>query len=328
MHRPSPPCRLVFFLVTFSVQFLFSTSEIYSRIHPQPYAFRSQIERFYPEGNGVFVLYYGGSIKSGTTPTQETLDTMKRLWELQPNFVVVAPEFQSSREITEIFHRTDANHKPVKVLAYVILTDEPCQKLRSDESVDNESRRAVNTGYDGIFFDCARQDPENYPNIHEWNAARVAEVKKNGNKLVIMNPGEAYVDSRMFDYGDIVSVENQYDKQPTAFVRQKGVTPKHSEKVPVPRWRWLAVQGHPANNAAKSADQALKRMEKFRDNGGFWYYSPAYKKGEDESTHTSLPKWLENFATRAKQMEMCPCNKQVKMAPVAIKQSFPRIKAP
>ena len=292
------------------------------RAHALNLTAKPGIERFYPEGNGLFILYYGGSIESGTTPTKDTLETMKRLWEVQPNFVVVAQEFQGSSEIVNIFHHTDSNHKAVKVLAYVIMTDEPCQVLRSGEVVDSETSLAIKTGYDGIFFDCTKDNPESYPNIHQWNTARVAGVKKDGNKLVIMNPGEAYVDSRVFDYADIVCVENQYDKRPTAFIRQKGIAPEKSQKRIVAQWRWLAVQGQPSNKAATSSKVALERLVTFRQNGGFWYYSPPFKKGKNEATHIILADWLEDFSSRVKQMESCPCKadaalqKELKVLPV------------
>jgi hypothetical protein len=261
-----------------------------------------------PTGNGFFILYYGGSLDQKTKrATQETLDTMVRLWQLQPNFVVIAPEFKQSSEIVNIFHKTDGKFHPVKVLSYVIMTDESCEKLRSAKDIDRHTDAAMVTGYDGMFFDCTRQDIDSYPNIHGWNAERVAVARKYGNKLIIMNPGEALIDSHVFDYADIVSVENQYDIPSTAFVRMKGVEPSKSEKMEVAPWRWLAVQGDPSNTAAHTWNEAIDRLTTFRRNGGFWYYSSAYKSGDKLATATELPDWLSDFAHKVQDLGDCPC---------------------
>src|SRR5205807_7631187 len=110
----------------------------------------NEIECYYPEGNGLFILYYGGSIDANTKrPSQETLDSMRRLWKLKPNFVVVGEGLEGSPEIVDIFHKSDANHNKVTVLAYVIMTDEACEKLRPEKEIDDLSRLAMKSGYDG-----------------------------------------------------------------------------------------------------------------------------------------------------------------------------------
>ena len=48
--------------------------------------------------------------------------------------------------------------------------------------------------------------------------------------------------------------------------------------------RWLAVQGDPASQAATSLEDAKTRLDTFRDNGGFWYYS--------STPHWKLPEWF------------------------------------
>jgi len=261
-----------------------------------------------PAGNGFFILYYGGSLDEKTKkPTQDTLETMVKLWQLQPNFVIIANEFKMSSEIVNIFHKTEGDFRPVKVLSYVIMTDEHCEKLRPAPDVDANTTAAMGTGYDGIFFDCTRQDIDLYPNIHAWNAERVAVARKYGNKLIIMNPGEALVDSRVFDYADIVSVENQYNVPPTAFVKMKEIKPSQSEKMEIAPWRWLAVQGDPSKKAAHTANEAIERLKTFRKNGGFWYYSSAYKNGKHSATATELPDWLSDFADQAIHLVDCPC---------------------
>lgn len=232
---------------------------------------------------------------------------MIKLWQLQPNFVIIANEFKLSSEIVNIFHKTEGKFLPVKVLSYVIMTDEHCEKLRPAKDVDTNTDAAMATGYDGMFFDCTRQDIDIYPNIHAWNAERVAVARKHGNKLIIMNPGEALVDSRVFDYADIVSVENQYNVPPTAFVKMKEVEPSRSEKMEIAPWRWLAVKGDPSKEAAHTSNEAIERLKTFRNNGGFWYYSSAYKDNKDSATATEVPDWLYDFANQAKALVDCPC---------------------
>lgn len=281
---------------------------------------KREVDLFVPDGNGLFILYYGGSLEPGTKkPTEETLEAMKRLWKLQPNFVVVGDSFDETREIVDVFHKSEGDLRPVRVLAYVMMTEddpatpdpEDCTLRRSAAAVDSESRLAMNAGYDGIFFDCAPQDPTQYPQVHDWNMARVTVVKSYGDRLVVMNPGVELVDSSMFEYADIVSVENRYDKKPTAFRREADMDPEKSEKVEICDWRWLSVQGDPQKKAAHNAAEALERLKIFRENGGFWYYSPPHKSGKG-ATHVELATWLEDFGNRVKRLEACPCVKSVR----------------
>jgi len=265
-----------------------------------------------PEGNGFFVLYYGGSIDpSSQKPTSESISDMRRIWNAQPNFVVVANEFKHSTNVISLFHATDATHKAVRVLSYVMMTAadsttaNDCLKRRPEAEIDSDSRMAMETGYDGMFFDCTRLDTNQYSDIHDWNKARVQEVKKYGHKLIVMNPGEALVDSRVFDYADIVSVENRFDQKPTAYLPESGKSPEKSNVVPIDPWRWLAVQGDPAKAAAKDAKDALKRLKTFRKNGGYWYYSSA--RGKDKPTHVNLPDWLEDLGKEASALAPPEC---------------------
>jgi hypothetical protein len=85
----------------------------------------------------------------------------------------------------------------------------------------------------------------------------------------------------VFDYADIVSVKNQY----------KQAVPSYPG---IASWRWLAVQGDPADLAPRSAQDAKNRTATYRNNGGFWYYSSNYAaKG---ATHIYLPPWYATFA--------------------------------
>ncbi len=168
--------------------------------------------------------------------------------------------------------------------------------------MDADTRSAADSGYDGIFFDNTRADD------YEWNSARAMVAKTYHNepevarRLVIMNPGVAWVNGSIFDYADIVSVENQFDRQPMACKGPCPDKPLPKDLMSVPQWRWLAVQGDPADKAPKNDGDAYARMKKFRGKGDFWYYSSPHKScapGEEEcATHIILPAWLEAFARR------------------------------
>ena len=228
-----------------------------------------------PAGNGLFVLYYGSDKKD-----------FERIRDARPNFVVVGEGLHGRPDIPEIFHRPDPKRPPVRVLAYVKMG---YGVQRPEADVDAEAAAAMKAGYDGVFFD------ETDDARGAWNRDRVRLVKEAatpGEKLVIVNPGKRRVAGDIFEYADIVSVENAYGESPVADpAPAKGVPP----------WRWLAVQGDPAGQkeslAAESAAEALKRLSTFRSKGGFWYYSPARDKAEPlKPTHVVLPDWLEAFA--------------------------------
>ena len=146
----------------------------------------------------------------------------------------------------------------------------------AQNDLDARIRTAMQSGFDGIFFD------EVLDTAHAYNAARYALVKSFGaSKLVIANPGTASVDPALFDATDIVCVENQWNQ---------ALSPAG-----MPAWRWLAVQGDPANIAADSAQTAETRLAMFRSAGGFWYYSAPY--AASGATHVLLPDWLQTFAS-------------------------------
>jgi hypothetical protein len=224
-----------------------------------------------PEGNGLFVLYYGSDT-----------DVWQHIWMKQPNFVVVGDTLQKRKDMPVLFHHTDATHRKVLVLAYVRMK---FGKL-SSKKVDGQVCDAMQAGYDGIFFD------ETNDKLRDWNSARARLVKSYGNKLVIMNPGKQRVDGSIFDYADIVSVENAYGQSPIA---------DPQPATPIPTWRWLSVQGDPQKKdeykAPSLVSDALARMATFRSLGGFWYYtSEMDKKSPLRPTHIFLPSWFDEFA--------------------------------
>jgi Spherulation-specific family 4 len=206
---------------------------------------------FCPEGNGLFVLYYGDPMDA-------------RVVSAAPNFVVLGDGLEGRTDVPPHYHQSG-----IRAIAYL-----PTGYAQND--IDARIRTAMQSGFDGIFFD------EVLDTAHAYNAARYALVKTFGaSKLVIANPGTASVDPQLFDATDIVCVENQWDQT---------LSPAG-----MPAWRWLAVQGDPANIAADSAQTAESRLAMFRSGGGFWYYSAPY--AQSGATHILLPDWLQTFAT-------------------------------
>ena len=216
---------------------------------------------FCPQGNGLFVLYYGDPIDS-------------RILSAAPNFVVLGDGLEGRTDVPPYFHAAS-----IRAIAYL-----PTGYGQND--IDARIRTAMQSGYDGIFFD------EVLDTAYAYNAARYALVKSFGaGKLVIANPGTASVDPQLFDATDIVCVENQWN-QPLA-------------PAGMPAWRWLAVQGDPANIAADSAQTAESRLATLRAAGGFWYYSAPY--AASGATHVTLPDWLQTFAADVRAgAQPCP----------------------
>jgi len=245
---------------------------------------QSQTALACPAGNGLFVLYYGAVQNPASADA-----TMQTIESEQPGLVVFGdgPGAQRSRgDIPSYVHQYGG-----KALMYVALG----YGANDPTTVDGYVTDAMNAGYDGIFFDEAATDSATY----QWNSDRAAHVKSFGaSKLVVMNPGTVPPDASMFDYADIVSVENQYTQQLPATWG-------------IPSWRWLAVQGDPASAAATSAADAESRLTTFRSNGGYWYYSSAY--ASSGATAISLPSWYTTFATwaRGQVSPACPASVDV-----------------
>ncbi len=232
-----------------------------------------------PAGNGLFVLYYG-AVQS---PASED-PTLQTIISKQPNFIVFGSGLQDRSDIPSYVHQNGG-----RALQYIPLG----YGNKSDAEIDTLVSTAMNVGYDGVFFDETETDPA--MNKHEWNMARAAHVRSFGvSKLVIINPGIVSPPSSVFDYADIVSVENQYNQ----------VVPSYPG---IPSWRWLAVQGQPANQAAQSAQDAQNRTTTFRDNGGFWYYSSNYDLTR-VATHIDLPPWYATFADWVKAQPGPSCS--------------------
>lgn len=250
---------------------------------------------FCPKGSkGFFVLYYG-------TDAAE----FGAIRKLQPDFVITAElsEEQLQQGYLEKFyhytHDKSPGTPPVRTICYVA-TMRDGNRIDGAE-VDKLVARALAVGYEGIFFD------EIDPALHDYNYPRAQLVKKSGNnKIVIMNPGQVVTDRKIFEYADIVSVENEWFK----------VLPQWSGIAP---YRWLSVQGDPGDMAGndlyeppKELDKAMNRLKEFRSGKhaavqggkGFWYYTSGVH-------HWELPVFgLDHFRNAITQLkgsnDACP----------------------
>jgi hypothetical protein len=242
-----------------------------------------------PIGNGLYVLYYG------TAPSE-----IATIRAARPNFVVVANQ---DAAWPDQYHYDDpvARTGPtgIKVMAYIPMnyaranqcasnntpstacTNMSCNSSCSCVPIQTRIADAMSRGYDGVFFDETNSTYDTY-NTSCYNA-----VKAHGaNKLVIANPGNIPQTDSLFNAADIVSVENKYNLPLPSFPG-------------IESWRWLAVQGDPADQAATSLADAQSRLNTFRGNGGFWYYS--------SHPHWQLPSWFDPFATWVKGLTSVAC---------------------
>ncbi len=170
-----------------------------------------------PVGNGLFVLYYGYVQNPASGDS-----TLQTIMSKQPNFIIFGSGLQSRSDIPSYVHQNGG-----LALQYIPLG----YGDNSIAEIDAQVTTAINAGYDGVFFD--ETDPDDY----NWNIARAAHVHNSGAlKLVVINPGTASPPNSVFDYADIVSVENKYNQ---ALPSYPGIA----------SWRWLAVQGDPAKLA-------------------------------------------------------------------------------
>lgn len=233
-----------------------------------------------PNGNGLFVLYYGGIENPASKDS-----ILKTIMSKQPNFVIFGDKLQNRKDIPSYVHQNNG-----RAIQYIRLNygKEP------SNVVDTKIDTAMKAGYDGIFFDETDTDPAKA----SWNAARTSKVRQ-AKKLVIVNPGVASPPRSVFDYADIVSVENKFDQRLPSYPH-------------IQSWRWLAVQGDPADEAAPSAKEAFNRRTIFQKNGGFWYYSSNQKKSKDathkDATHIYLPSWYKEFADLVKSQAGQNCS--------------------
>ena len=100
----------------------------------------------------------------------------------------------------------------------------------------------------------------------------------------------------MFEYADIVSVENHWNKE----VPNCGG---------IDKTRWLSIQGDPSKETGDYAqpphnnevDKAVNRLNCFRKNGGFWYFTTGWD--GDTPRHWKLPEFLQAFAIEAKAVK-------------------------
>ncbi|MFH7024447.1 MAG: spherulation-specific family 4 protein [Heteroscytonema crispum UTEX LB 1556] len=227
-----------------------------------------------PNGNGLFVLYYGF-----IQPPASEDSTLKTIMSKQPNFVIFGDGLQDRGDIPNYVHQNNG-----RAIQYIPLN----YGKEASDVVDTKITTAMKAGYDGIFFD------ETDAAKADWNALRVQKVRQFGaTKLVVVNPGVASPPSSVFDYADIVSVENQYNQKLPSYPGIKS-------------WRWLAVQGDPANQAAPSAEEAFNRRKIFQKDGGFWYYSSNQQ--ATGATHINLPPWYEKFADLVKDQASLNCS--------------------
>lgn len=225
----------------------------------------ARIEPACPTGNGCFTLYYGYIQNPACRDA-----TLRIIAGARPNFVVVGDGQAARDDIPACLHENG-----IRAVQYVALGygTAPCATV--DAAVDT----AMQADYDGVFFDQAGAAD----NVSAYQRARSARVKRYGAaRLVILNPGLVPPDASMFTYADIVCVENQYDR------------PLPADWC-IPAWRWMAVQGDPASQAAISAQDSANRLMTFRANGGFWYYSSNY--ATSGATAIELPPWYADFAS-------------------------------
>lgn len=268
---------------------------------------KKSFKPFYPAGNKAFVLYYGSN-----------LNEVERIRKTSPNFVIVgfftkkaggptdvatAAKFRcvlnggTAKECENVTGPTQ-NKSGIRTLYYISNhcgTDSPecTEKERNNKlnpGIDSIKRQVTDVieklDYDGIFFDTTgKPDAEK-----DRYTAMAALVKSFSNKLVIVNPG--MTDSNicsMFEYADIVSVENKWNAEISKICTGKAIE----------SWRWLSVQGDSSGETGidmkppPDLTTALVRLKTFRKKGGYWYYGPS-------KDHEHLPEYLEGFIAKAK----------------------------
>jgi hypothetical protein len=276
-----------------------------------------------PQNNGYFVLYYGSA------DDEDNLNKFRQIRDTAPAFAVIGYFDQKQgtdphgpvNEVTArralcVMHggspsncMKSANVKStagsVKTLYYVGV------KADDDKKVSSQIQTAMDLGYDGVFLDQAESasNPNENARYNKFtDLARTWNNSGHQERLVVINPGVSDPSvCKMFDYADIVSVENEWNKH----VPDCGV--------PIDSRRWLAVQGDASdcNRACKMSPEwiplpcrdtcppraeafsdAATRLAVFRRNGGWWYYPGGWN--GDMPSHERLPSYLNGFATLAR----------------------------
>ena len=258
---------------------------------------------FLPNGNGFFVLYYGDG------KDESNLQMFEKIRQTNPNFVVVGhfdkEKLGGSLDSDEAAHvrcvlnggtakdcvkvtSATKNQTNIRTIYYVPMrcNDDPTlicvQKgLKPEdplppEYIEEQIDGVLDLDYDGIFFDETSEPQNNSDNDLYKRFANHVRLKDK-NKLVIVNPGvsEEKV-CGMFNYADIVSVENQWTDLPKC----SGMN--------IPSWRWLSIQGDPGKKPKEyekppkpnDTKEAINRITTFRSKGGFWYYTAGWENGK------------------------------------------------
>jgi hypothetical protein len=267
-------------------------------ILPAPTPSETKIKLFCPNGNSFFVLYYGNPLEDKSDG--KTVDG-ERIRDLKPNFVVLAEDLYNQPTVPGFFHfDKDGKSTEIRVLTYIATGYGNGNLKKLFARIED----AMSANYDGVFFDEvedeATSESPNQSALVEYYSSLGKKVKSYGNdNLVIFNPGEKTIQAWLFNWADIVSVENNGIKE-GLFDKPHGTV----SGVVFPVWRWLAIQGDPSEYAAKDLKEAGDRLKSFRKNKGLWFYSPPFKdtdKNKSESSHWILPDWLEKFAGDAKK---------------------------
>jgi hypothetical protein len=264
-----------------------------------------------PKGNGAFALCYG-----------ESLSKFEQIRKADPNFAIVGHfdvgtggplDSKKAAQVRCVLNGQDPaeceketgqtiNNTKIKTLYYVSNT---CGKDTLACSKEDRKKRAkapleyikqqingvMELGYDGIFFDVTDKPEEDFKRYKDMTD--YAHSFKD--KLVIVNPGisEETVCS-MFNYADIVSVENRWNKKVPSCAGMN-----------IASWRWLSVQGdaggelnNPDSITPSDFSTAKHRLQQFRTFGGFWYYTPA--KGNTDCDHCTIPDFLKALLDEAR----------------------------
>lgn len=255
---------------------------------------------FCPEGSAFYVLFYANPLD---TPEG------KRIRDLRPNFVITPDTLYKDKAVPAFFHKDGQAPTNIRAISYITVDDDG--KLVKPDIMLKQIKDSMNAGYDGVFFD--EVEDETPEQGRKYYADISKAVKSFGkDKLIIFNPGEKNVEDWVFDYADIVSVENNglndgNEKKKKNFVKNGARFAEPfttSSGKTFPAWRWLSVLGDPSEIAADNFDEAVMRLASFRKNNGLWFYSPPFNdddKEEKNSSHWMLAGWLEQFAAEAKK---------------------------
>lgn len=238
-----------------------------SEIKPSP---------FCPNGNAFYVLFYSNPLNKPQG---------KKIRDLRPNFVVTADTLYKNKEVLDFFHKDGQTSTGIRAISYITVDNTVGDdvKLVEPDVILAQIKDSMEAGYDGVFFD--EVEDETPEKGREYYANISKAVKSFGsNKLVIFNPGEKNVEDWVFDYADIVSVENNglnegNKNKKNNFVKNETEFDKPfatASGKTFPNWRWLSVLGDPSEIASTSDEEATKKLNSFRKNKGLWFYSAPF----------------------------------------------------